>query len=113
MTKGQFPKALDTAVFSADKGTIIGPIKTQYGYYIVEVTKATPASQQTLAKASQQIKSTLQQEAQQKAQTNFQKDFTDKWRKKTKCAEDFKVDAVCGNAPKPKEGSTAQTGAAQ
>jgi foldase protein PrsA len=113
VTKGQFPKALDAAVFGADKGQIVGPIKTQYGYYVVQVTKDTPATQQTLAKASPQIKSTIQQAAQQKAQASFQKDFTDKWRKKTKCAEDFKVAAVCGNTPKPKEGSTAQTGAAQ
>ncbi|MGK2878952.1 MAG: peptidylprolyl isomerase [Solirubrobacterales bacterium] len=112
VTKGQFPKALDEAVFSADKGKIVGPIKTQYGYYLFEVTKATSASQQTLAKAAPQIKSTLQQEAQQKAQTSFQTEFTDKWRKKTKCADDFKVAAVCGNAPEPKEGSTAEAGAA-
>jgi foldase protein PrsA len=113
VTKGQFPKALDTAVFDADKGTIVGPIKTQYGYYLFEVTKSTAATQQTLAKASPQIKSSLQQEAQQKAQTNFQTEFTDKWRKKTKCADDFKVNTVCGNTEKPKEGSTAATGAAQ
>lgn len=113
VTKGQFPKALDTAVFSAKKGEIVGPVKTQYGYYLVEVTKITPGTQQTLAKATPQIRSSIQQEAQQKAQTSFQTDFTDKWRKKTKCADDFKVDAVCGNAPKPKKGATAQTGAAQ
>ena len=53
----------------------------------------------------------MQQEQQQKAQTDFQKEFTDKWRKKTKCAEDFKVPAVCGNAKQPKEGSTAEAGA--
>ncbi|MFT4049998.1 MAG: peptidyl-prolyl cis-trans isomerase [Solirubrobacterales bacterium] len=110
VTKGQFPDELDKAVFSADKGTIVGPIKTQYGYYVFEVTKATPGKQQTLAQASATIKSTLLQEKQQKAQEDFQKDFTDKWRKKTKCAQDFKVPAVCGNTPKPK-GSTAATGA--
>jgi foldase protein PrsA len=113
VTKGQFPKALDTAVFSAKKGAVVGPIKTQYGYYLIQVTKTTPGSQQSLAKATPQIKSSLQQAAQQKAQTSFQTEFTDKWRKKTKCAEDFKVNTVCGNTPKPKAGSTAATGAAQ
>ncbi len=110
VTKGQFPEELDKAVFAAKKGVIVGPIKTQYGYYVFEVTKATAGKQQSLAQATQQIRSTIQQEAQQKAQENFQTEFTDKWRKKTRCAQDFKVDAVCGNAPKPKEGSTAQTG---
>jgi foldase protein PrsA len=113
VTKGQFPKALDTAVFSAQKGQVVGPIKTQYGYYLFDVTKITAGSQQSLAKAAAQIRSTMQQEAQQKAQTNFQTEFTDKWRKKTKCADDFKVATVCGNTKKPKEGSTATTGAAQ
>ncbi len=110
VTKGQFPEELDKAVFAANKGVIVGPIKTQYGYYVFEVTKSTAGKQQSLAQATQQIRSTIQQEAQQKAQENFQTEFTDKWRKKTRCAQDFKVDAVCGNAPKPKEGSTAQTG---
>lgn len=110
VTKGQFPKELDEAVFSAKKGTIIGPVKTQYGYYVFEVTKTTEGKQQTLNEAKAQIQSTIQQEAQQKAQTDFQQNFTDKWRKKTRCADDFKVAAVCGNAPKPKEGSTAETG---
>jgi foldase protein PrsA len=111
VTKGQFPKPLDGEVFKAKEGTVVGPIKTQYGYYVFEVTKATAGKQQTLAQASPQIKSTLQQTAQQKAQTDFQTEFTDKWRKKTKCAEDFKVPAVCGNTPKPKAGSTPATGA--
>lgn len=113
VTKGQFPKPLDGEVFKAEKGTIVGPIKTQYGYYVFEVTKATPGKQQSFEQAKQQIQSTLQQEAQQKAQTNFQTEFTDKWRKKTRCADDFKVPAVCGNTKKPKEGETAETGAAQ
>lgn len=110
VTKGQFPGELDKAVFAAKKGEIVGPIKTQYGYYIFEVTKATAGKQQSLSQASEQIKSQMMQEAQQKAQQNFQTEFTDKWRKKTKCAQDFKVNTVCGNTPKPKEGSTAQTG---
>lgn len=111
VTKGQFPDELDKAVFSAKKGVVVGPIKTQYGYYVFQVTKATPGKQQSLAQASQQISSSIQQEAQQKAQQNFQTEFTDKWRKKTRCANDFKVPAVCGNTPKPKKGATAETGA--
>jgi foldase protein PrsA len=111
VTQGQFPKELDAAVFSAKKGVIVGPVKTQYGYYVFEVTKATPGKQQTLAQATEQIRSTMQQEKQQKAQQTFQTEFTDKWRKKTKCAQDFKVDAVCGNAPKPKKQDTGQPGA--
>lgn len=110
VTKGQFPEPLDGEVFKAKKGELVGPIKTQYGYYVFEVTKVTEGKQQTLKEASEQIKQTLQSERQQKSSSEFQENFTDKWRKKTKCAELYKVPAVCGNTPEPKEGETAATG---
>lgn len=112
VTKGQFPKPLDGEVFSATKGQIVGPIKTQYGYYVFQVTKITEGKQQSLKQASATIQQTLKSTAQQKAASSFQTEFTDKWRKKTKCAKLYKVPAVCGNTPKPKGGSTATTGAA-
>ncbi|MBI5309939.1 MAG: peptidylprolyl isomerase [Actinobacteria bacterium] len=111
VTKGQFEKDLDKAVFSAKKGELIGPIKTQFGYYLVEVTKTTEAKQQSLQEASATIKQTLQSERQQKAFDDFQKEFTDKWKKKTKCQDLYMVE-LCGNAPEKKEGATGETGAA-
>lgn len=111
VTKGQFPDPLDGEVFKAKKGQVVGPIKTQYGYYVFEVTKVTEGKQQTLKEAEAQIKQTLQSERQQKSAAEFQENFRSKWRKKTKCAEIYKVPEVCGNAPEPKEGETAETGA--
>lgn len=110
VTKDQFPEPLNAEVFKAKKGTIIGPIKTQYGYYVFEVTKVTEGKQQTLKEAEQQIKQTIQAEKQQTAATEFQENFTEKWRKKTKCAEKYKVPEVCGNAPEPEAGATAEAG---
>ncbi|MGH2905460.1 MAG: peptidylprolyl isomerase [Solirubrobacterales bacterium] len=110
VTKGQFEPALDKAVFSAKKGAVVGPIKTQYGYYVFSVTKATPAKQQSLSQASATIKQTLQQQNQQKAAQDFQKEFTAKWRKKTRCADLYKME-LCKNGPEPKKGATAATGA--
>lgn len=111
VTKGQFPEELDKEVFGADKGQVVGPIKTQYGYYVFEVTKTTEGKQQAFNEAADQIRQTLQQTRTQEAQQQFQTEFTEKWRKKTKCAEVFKVAAVCGNAPEPKEeGATAEAG---
>ena len=112
VTKGQFPEELDKEVFSAEKGQIVGPIKTQYGYYVFEVTKSTEGKQQSFEDAAEQIRQQLQQTRTQEAQQQFQKDFTERWRKKTKCADVFKVAAVCGNAPEPKEeeGATAEAG---
>ena len=39
--KGTLDKPLDTAVFSAAKGELVGPIKTRYGYYVFTVTGIT------------------------------------------------------------------------
>ena len=57
--KGTLDKELDEAVFSA-KNELVGPIKTQYGYYVFTVTDVTEASQQTLAEAKETIKQTLE-----------------------------------------------------
>lgn len=38
---GQMVKEFDEVVFSADVGTVQGPVKTQFGYHLVEVTSRT------------------------------------------------------------------------
>jgi foldase protein PrsA len=92
VTKGQFEPSLDKAVFSAPKGKLVGPIKTQFGYYVFEVTKSTAAKQQSLQQATPQIKQTLVAQSQQKAFDTFQKEFTKKWKDKTHCADGYVVD---------------------
>ncbi len=110
VTKGQFESGLDKAVFGAKKGVLVGPIKTQFGYYVFKVTKDTPAKKQSLQEATPQIKQQLTSESQQKSYDNFQKEFNEKWKKKTKCADGFIID-LCKNAPKKKKGATGATGA--
>lgn len=38
---GQMVREFDEVVFSAEVGTVQGPVKTQFGYHLVEVTKRT------------------------------------------------------------------------
>jgi len=97
--KGTLDKDLDTAVFGANKNKLVGPIKTQYGYYVFTVTDVTAASQQTLAEAKATIKQTLQSQNQQKALDTFVKDFTKRWKEKTECSEGYKT-TDCKNGPK-------------
>jgi foldase protein PrsA len=97
--KGTLDKELDDAVFSASKGELKGPIKTQYGYYVFTVSAITAASQQTLAEAKETIKQTLQSQNQQKALDTFVKDFTKRWKDKTECSEGYKT-SDCKNGPK-------------
>jgi parvulin-like peptidyl-prolyl isomerase len=112
VAKGQQEKALDTAIFKAKKGQLTGPVKTQFGYYVFDVTKITPASQQTLAQAKTTIKQTLASQNQQKALDSFVKSFRKRWKAKTDCQNGYRTQD-CKNAPKatPTPTATAPSGA--
>ena len=98
--KGTLDADLDTAVFAARKGELVGPVKTQYGYYVFTVTGVVAPTQQTLAEAKPAIQQTLAAERQQKALSTFMADFTRRWREKTQCADGYKT-PDCKNGPKP------------
>jgi foldase protein PrsA len=106
VAKGQQEKALDDAVFAAAKGKILGPVKTQFGWYVFEVSKITPKSQQTEQEASPTIKQLLASQGQQKALDTFVKDFRTKWKAKTDCRSGFATQD-CKNAPKVKTNTAA------
>ncbi|MBA2513077.1 MAG: peptidyl-prolyl cis-trans isomerase [Solirubrobacterales bacterium] len=99
VAKGQQEKAFDDAIFAAEKGQLEGPVKTQFGYYVFEVSKITAASQQALEEVKPTIKQTLTTEKQQKAIQDFAKKFQDEWKEKTECREGY-VTTVCKGAPK-------------
>ena len=108
VAKGQQEKAFDDAIFAAEQGELQGPVKTQFGWYVFEVTKTTKPSQQSLQQASQTIKGILASENQQKALDKFIKSFQKEWKAETNCRKGY-VTQDCKNAPKAK--STATTGA--
>jgi foldase protein PrsA len=108
VTKGQQEKALDTALFAADKGKLTGPVKTQFGWYVFEVTKITKAVQQTLAESKAQIKQTIQQSNQNGALTKFGNSYRKRYKATTDCRKGYQVDD-CKNAPK-KTSTTSTTG---
>jgi len=105
VAKGQQEKALDQAVFKAKKGELVGPVKTQFGYYVFKVQKITKASQQSLAQAKETIKQLLASQNQQKSLDTFVKDFRKKWKKQTNCKKGY-VTQDCKNAPKQKTTAT-------
>jgi foldase protein PrsA len=99
VAEGQQEKALDEAVFAAEKRKIEGPVKTQFGWYVFEVEKITPASQQSLDQSKETIKNLLRSERQQKTLDTWIKDFREEYKDQTDCAEDFRI-PECKNAPK-------------
>ena len=44
--RGVMTKAFEDAVFTAQKGAIVGPVETEFGYHVIEVTDVHPASVQ-------------------------------------------------------------------
>jgi foldase protein PrsA len=111
VAKGQQEKSLDTAVFGAKKGVVSGPVKTQFGWYVFEVTKVTTASQQSLEQSKDTIKNLLKSQKQQKALDDFIKDFREKYKDQTDCASDYEV-AECKNGPEEKTNTGAASGGA-
>ena len=99
VSEGQQEKAFDSAIFSADKGKIEGPVKTQFGWYVFKVEKVSKASQQTLEQSKDTIKNLLRSQGQQKALDEFVKQFREDYKEETNCADDFRV-VECKNAPK-------------
>jgi foldase protein PrsA len=98
LVSGQQADDFDKAVFGADRGELTGPVKTQVGHYVFEVTKVTPGRQQNLQQATPAIKSLLAAETQQKAIDAFLDEFRTKWKSKTECGDDYRT-KDCSNAP--------------
>jgi foldase protein PrsA len=108
--KGSLEKSLDAAVFSANKGKLEGPVKTQFGWYVFKVTGITKATTQSLAQAKATIKQTLASQNQQKALDGYITGFKKRWRDKTECRKGYTT-SDCSNGPKPTPTPTAATGA--
>lgn len=111
VAKGQQEKALGDASFAAKKGEIVGPIKTETGYYVVQVDKITASKVVPFKDVKEQIKQQLTQMKPQEALTKWQTETLDTWKEKTNCRKGYIV-SFCKNAPKP-ETQTATTAPAQ
>jgi foldase protein PrsA len=99
VAKGQQEKALDEAIFKADKGKLVGPVKTQFGYYVLEVSKISAAKQQSLEQSTASIKQILTSDNQRKALDKFGKDYRKRWKAETACRKGYTT-ADCKNGPK-------------
>ena len=108
VVKGQEEKALSEAVFGAKVSVLGGPVKTPFGYYIYEVKKIIPGSQQALTSVKSTISQQLMAQNQQKALSEFVKNFRKKWTARTECRAEYSVQD-CKSYKAPKTSSTATT----
>jgi foldase protein PrsA len=110
VAKGQQEKAFDSAIFGADKGKVVGPVKTQFGYYVFKVNSISKASQQTEKQAHDTILNIIRSQQEQDALNKFVADYQKRYTKKTNCAKGYVISS-CKNAPKAKKGASGATGA--
>ncbi len=108
VVKGEEQKALSEAVFAAKQGTLSGPVKTPFGFYVFEVKAVHAPSQQSLAQVKATVKQQLASQGQQGALSKFIKEFQKKWKEKTECRSEYVVQD-CKESKTPK---TTATGAA-
>ena len=67
--RGQMVKEFEDAAFDAEIGAVVGPVKTQFGYHLIQVEKKNEASVMPLAEVSEQIRSNLVQQKQNEVYT--------------------------------------------
>jgi foldase protein PrsA len=105
VSKGGQDAALEQAAFSAPVNKLVGPVKGQFGYYVVQVTKITPGTQKSLAQATALIRQTLSSQAQSAAQSAVDNRAKKEWLSQTKCRGAYAM-ADCSGYKPPKGGST-------
>jgi foldase protein PrsA len=109
VTAGQQDASLSKAAFAAPVNALVGPVKSQFGYYLIRVTKVKPATQRSLAQSTALIKQTLTSQLQTSAQKAVDNHAKQDWLKKTSCLKLYAM-ADCNGFKAPKTSST--TGAA-
>jgi foldase protein PrsA len=118
VTAGQQDAALSKAAFAAPVKKLLGPVKGQFGYYVLEVTKITPSTQRSLAQSTQVIKQTLTGQLAQSAQAAVDSAAKKEWLSKTTCRSEYAMADCKGyKAPKttpaaPSSGATAPSSGA-
>ncbi len=107
VVRGQQDAALDKAAFDAQLNQLIGPVRGQFGYYVFEVTKITPATQQSLAQATPLIRQTLVGQQQSTAAAAVDARARKDWLSQTSCRSGYAMNDCSGyKAPKSPTGTT-------
>ncbi len=105
VTKSQADPALAAVAFSAPVNKVMGPVKGQFGYYVFDVLKVTPATHQSLAQATALIKQQLTSQQTQNAQTAVDNKAKKDWLSQTTCRGPYAM-ADCKGYKAPKTATT-------
>ena len=64
--RGSMVKPFEDAVFQAKKDEIVGPVASDFGFHVIEVTDIKPSKVKTLAEATPELEATLKKQAGQR-----------------------------------------------
>jgi peptidyl-prolyl cis-trans isomerase SurA len=87
---------LKAAIFGSATGELVGPVKFETNWLLIEPVKLNPGKVQTLAEAKAQIEGALAQETQQEFFSEFVADYQSKWTSRTFCGDDYLIER-CAN----------------
>lgn len=88
--------AVKTAIFGSEKGELVGPVKFQTNWLLVEVVKENPEEVKPLSEVKAQIEETLKNEKQQEFFASFVSSYQSRWTSRTYCASGFVIER-CAN----------------
>lgn len=83
-------------IFTAATGELIGPVKQEKNYLLLEVVKLHPEKVQPFAEVKSTISTTLTQEKQQKYFSEWVTGFQAKWKSRSYCASGYVIEQ-CAN----------------
>lgn len=96
ITEEFLQEPLKKALFGGATGELVGPIKYETTYILLEVVKLNPAKVKSLGEVKAQIEETLKSEKGQKFFSEFIREYQAKWTSRTYCASGFEVEK-CAN----------------
>jgi parvulin-like peptidyl-prolyl isomerase len=96
ITEEFLQEPLKKDIFGGATGELIGPVKYEKNYLLLEVVKLNPAKVKSLGEVKAQIEETLKSEKQQEFFSEFIASYQSKWQSRTFCADGYLV-KQCSN----------------
>jgi len=103
--RGQMVPAFQDAAFGAKVGQIVGPVKSPFGYHIIQVEEKKPAQKATFASTKDQIRTQLTQQQEQAVVPTFLQQLRSQ--AKIEVSDSRYADAFPSPAPAPPGASPA------
>jgi foldase protein PrsA len=98
VAKGMLVRRLDRAAFHAPRHRLVGPVRTQFGWYVVWVSRIKPAREHSRGWSRRHVRPIVLSRAQQRALDRFITDFEERWRSRTACAPRYAKYEQCAPA---------------